>query len=142
MKKFFIDVFDPSGKILQKLEIFPSSVRTSDGTVFNGWVVVTFTGTGSFNSLLNGANLIAMNSGKPYGSFLGFNFNLAKGASFSVQYQTGTYSAVINDVKDLPDPKPDAPVNNNGKNYQQFPVNDPNFDMNQKAIDYVNETNQ
>lgn len=141
MEIYIIDVFDRSGKPLQVLTIYPGSITAPDGKVYTAYLVNTKTGTGYSNSYLNGANLMSLADGKPYGTLLGFNFSLAEGTEFSVRYATGTYPAKLRSKPTVADPNPPATQQrpNPAANTQ---VNPAQFDANQQMIDYVNQMNR
>ena len=138
MQIYIIDVFEPSGKPLQVLTIYPGSLKSADGKVYNALIVNTKAGTGEFNSYLNGANLVSLANGTPYGTFFGFSLDLPEGTEFSVQYATGTYPAKLRKKPTVPDPQPSAPQQNPSPNTG---VNPSQYQLNQIFIDYVNKMN-
>lgn len=138
MQIYIIDVFEPSGKPLQVLTIYPGSLKRADGAVFSALIVNTKAGTGEFNSYINGANLVSLSTGEPYGNFFGFSLDLTEGSEFSIKYKTGTYPAKLRKKTTVPDPQPSAPQQNPHPNTQ---VNPSQYELNQIMIDYVNQMN-
>jgi hypothetical protein len=140
MKKYFIDVTDQSGNFVHSLEIEPGSVTLPNGQgTIMAWIVTTKTPPkSSFQSLLNGSELISLQNGQSYGSFFGFNFDLETGATFQVKYKT-LYNCKITSTPKIPEPKQNSNPKPNRPSIQGNPVED---QMNQDAIDMVNKQNQ
>jgi hypothetical protein len=138
MQIYIIDVFEPSGNPLQVLTIFPGSLKRADGSVFSALIVNTKSQTGEFNSYLNGANLVSLANGEPYGNFFGFSLDLPEGSEFSVKYKTGSYPAKLRKKTTVPDPQPAAPQQNQTPKTQ---INPAQYELNQIMIDYVNQMN-
>lgn len=139
MFKYFIEVYDKNENKIQDLTISPGSIKLNNGSTLSAWVVTTQTGpNSSFDSYLNGPQLMSA-AGAPYGSLINFNANAEPPYEFKIYYHASglQFKAIFR--KRIPLGSPQIQQPNTGA--PAAPYNPYQTEMNQKAIDMLNQMN-